>query len=156
MKKKVLVLLILFLLVITSCSKKINQNDNIKRYYLEEKYYNKGKFVSVSSNELENIKQESFLLYIYNNFCNMAIPCENIFEEFMDKYDIDIVSIPFTDFKETSLYNSVRYAPSIIVIEKGKVLDYLDANSDDDLLKYQDVSELEKWLNNYVYFTKKK
>ena len=72
----------------------------------------------------------------------------------MKKYNIDFVSIPFDKFKETKYYENVKYAPSIIIIKEGEIIDYLDANSDDDFNKYEDEKEFEKWLDNYVYFGK--
>ena len=80
---------------------------------------------------------------------------EDIFNEFMKKYNISIVSLPFGSFKNTVLYEKVRYAPSLIIIKNGEIISYLDANSDDDLPKYQDVHELELWLDNYINFSYK-
>ena len=59
------------------------------------------------------------------------------------------------EYKKTSYFNEVRYAPSIIVISKGKVLAYLDANKDEDLNKYQDSDEFESWLSEHIYLEKK-
>ena len=67
---------------------------------------------------------------------------------------IDIISIPFLKYKDTSLYNKVKYAPSIIIVDRGKVISYLDANNNSDTIKYQDENEFEKWLNNYIYLSK--
>ena len=52
-------------------------------------------------------------------------------------------------------YDKVLYAPSLIIIKKGEIIDYLDANSDEDLDKYQDVKKLELWLDNYINFSYK-
>ena len=72
----------------------------------------------------------------------------------MKKYKIDFLSIPFEEFKNTNIYKTVKYAPSVILVEKGNVVAYLDAESDDDLNKYQDINEFEEWMNNYVYFSR--
>ena len=91
------------------------------------------------------------IIYTYNNFCNFPIHCENIFKEFMDKYKIDFISIPFSEFKNTSFYKSISYAPSIIIVNNGIVIDYLKADSDNDYDKYQKVSAFEEWLSEYIY-----
>lgn len=72
----------------------------------------------------------------------------------MDKYKIDFLSIPFEEFKETNLYKEVKYAPSIIIVNKNKVMGYLDANSDSDISKYQDVYEFEEWLSKFINFNR--
>ena len=84
----------------------------------------------------------------------MTIPCENIFQEFMTKYKIDFLSISFEEFKTTKFYQTIKYAPSVLVVEQGNIVAYLNANSDDDLEKYQDTNKFEEWLNNYIYFSK--
>lgn len=71
----------------------------------------------------------------------------------MDQYEVRFLSIPFEDFKNTNFYNKVKYAPSIIIVKKGKVISYLDANSDDDLNKYQDVDVFSEWIKKYIYLS---
>ena len=70
------------------------------------------------------------------------------------KNNISILSMPFSEFKKTVFYDTVKYAPSIIIVDKGKVIKYLDANKDEDLEKYQDVDKFEKWLNENIYLKK--
>ncbi len=129
-------------------------NHDSNKIYLSNKYYNDGNFIKVKSDDLNNLENENYILFTYNNYCNMSKPCEDIFKEFMEKYKINFLSMPFDEFKKNDFYKKVKYAPSVIVVKKGKIVAYLDANSDDDLVKYQDVNEFEKWLDNYVYFSK--
>lgn len=129
-------------------------NHDSNKIYLSNKYYNDGNFIKVKSDDLNNLENENYILFTYNNYCNMSKPCEDIFKEFMEKYKINFLSMPFDEFKKNDFYKKVKYAPSVIIVKKGKIVAYLDANSDDDLVKYQDVNEFEKWLDNYVYFSK--
>ncbi len=147
---KKFILICITLLLLTGC----NNKNNIEIFKLENKYYNTNEFIKVSDNDLEELinNKESFIVFTYNNYCNLKIPCDQIFEEFMNNNNISIVSIPFESFKETSLYKGIKYAPSIIIIKKGKVIDYLDAASDEDLNKYQDVDEFTNWLKTYIEF----
>ena len=154
MLKKIFLISIL-IISITGCTKKINQNDNKERIYLSSNYYNKGEFISVKQEDLNNLGKETYLLFTYNNYCSLPISCEEVFKKFMETYKIDMVSIPINEFKETKFYEIVKYAPSVMIIEKDKVIAYLDANSNEDLEKYQDTQEFAKWLNNYIYFFKK-
>ena len=151
--KKILIVLLISL-TLTGCIISKKQNDNKIRFYLSDKYYHTGEFVKVDNKSLEKLNKENFILFTYNPYCNLPISCEKIFEEFMKKYNIDFISIPFSNFKETSYYDNVKYAPSVMIIKEGEVIDYLDANDDKDLQKYQDEKEFEKWLDSYVYFGK--
>ena len=150
--KKIFIIMLSFL-ILTGC--KLNQNDGKERIYLSDNYYNKGEFIEIKSNDLLDKVNDTYILFTYNSYCSLPVPCEDIFKSFAKKYDIDFISISFEEFKNTKFYNTVKYAPSIIIIKNNEIVDYLDANSDKDLNKYQDQKEFESWLDNYIYFTKK-
>ncbi|MGM9850329.1 MAG: thioredoxin domain-containing protein [Bacilli bacterium] len=141
---KKVVLFIITLLLITGCKEK-----NIEKFYLNNKYYNEGKFITIKN--IDDLKNDTYVLYTYNNYCTFKKPCENVFKEYMEKYKIDFYGMPFDSFKKTSLYKEVRYAPSIILVKDGKIIDYLDANKNKDLDKYQDAKKFEEWINKYIY-----
>ena len=123
---KKIVVIVLSVFLLTGCfSNKTNQEDGTKRIYLTSSYY------------------------------NLAVSCDKIFESFMKKYSIDFISIPFDKFKGTYLYETVKYAPSVIIVKDKEVVSYLDANSDEDLDKYQDETAFESYLNKYIYFNDK-
>ena len=152
MIKKIFILTVLILSISTGCFNKINENNTTDKIYLNDKYYNKGEFKKIKN--LSNLDNDNYILFTYNNYCDLAIPCENIFKDFMTKYKIDFLSMPFEEFKKTEFYKTIKYAPSIVIIKKGSIIAYLDANSDEDLEKYQDVNKFEEWLNNYIYISK--
>ena len=155
MKKRIIILIPIFLIILLISLITVQKNKNIDKFYLNDKYYENGKFIEIDNKEIQKLKKESYILFTYNNYCTLPIPCEYIFEEFMSKYNISFISIPFSKFKKTSYYHKVKYAPTIIIINKGKIVAYLDANSDKDLTKYQDINEFDKWINKYIYLYKK-
>lgn len=124
------------------------------KIYLTDKYYNEGKFVE--DIDISTIKSENYILYTYNPYCSFETPCEDVFKSFMEKNKIDIVSLPFSKFKNTYLYHKIKYAPSIIIVKNGKVVAYLDANSDKDTQKYQDEKIFETWIKKYIYINNDK
>ena len=142
--KKVILLIILILLV--GCSKK-------DRVYLDDEFYGQSKFIKISEEKIEELKdiKSTYVLYTYNNFCTMPIPCEDIFEEFMKENNISFYSIPFSKFKNTYLHETIKFAPTIAIIKNGKILNYLDANSNKDYDYYQDVNKFTNWMTNQIY-----
>lgn len=150
MKKITLITLAIFL-ILTGCS-----NKEITKVYLSDKYYKDSNFISLTADEISNLKDDTYLLYTYNNYCTLEVPCESIFNSFMSLYNISIISIPFDEYKNTSFYKKVKYAPTVILISKGKIITYLDADSDNDLDKYQDIIAFTKWLDTYIYLTNTK
>ena len=130
------------------------KEEKIEKFYLSDKYYNHGEYITTTSEELKNLDKDNYIIYTYNNFCIFTTPCDEIFKVVMDKYKIDIVSVPFSELKKTEYYKEVKLAPSIVLIKDGKVVTYLRADSDEDFKKYQDSKEFEKWLDKYIYLEK--
>lgn len=143
---KRIILLVLVILSMTGCTK-----ENSK-FYLNDEYYNAGKLVDIDSKELTNIlkSNDSFILFTYNPYCNFKVSCENVVENFSKNNNITIFKIPFEEFKNTKLYNTIKYAPSIILINNGKIETYLDPNEDEDSIKYQEEKALKDYIEMYV------
>ena len=153
MKRKIFfpVIVILVVLVLFAVCLSFKHN---KKIYLSDKYYNNGSFIDIDSDQLSKLNNDKYVLFTYNNYCSLAIPCDEVFKKFMEKYNIDFLTMPFEEFRKTDLYKEVKYGPSVIVVNKNKIVSYLDANKDDDINKYQDTYEFEKWLDKFIYFNK--
>ena len=147
--KKILLILLLVPLLLVGCT---NKDEKV---YLSDKYYNQGTYIDIVDKDMDKLKNDTYLLFVYNQFCNFKIPCDEIFQKVMNEHKVDVLSMSIDEYKTTSYFNTVRYAPTIIVISKGKVLAYLDANKDEDLDKYQSPDDFEKWLTEHVYLDKK-
>ena len=123
-----------------------------KKFSLENKYYNNKGLVSVSGDNVDELvnSKKSFILFTYNNYCNFSIPCDEVFESVSKSSNVEILKINFMDFKNTLLYENVKYAPTVIIVNKGRIIDYLDANADEDIDLYQNEDKFKKWLSSYV------
>jgi hypothetical protein len=129
-----------------------------KKYYIDSKYYKGNTFVETNGIELDSLldQEESMIVFTYNTYCPFKVPCEDVYREFMKKNNIRIVYISFEEFKNCNLYDYVKYAPSIILIKKGRIVQYLDPNSKEDVNRYQDIDEFEKWIKKYIYLDNNK
>ena len=133
-------------LFLTACT-------NSSRFSIEKEYYKESKFINVKSEDIEKLKEnkKSFIVFTYNNYCILETPCDEIFKKVMDKYSLSFLYLPYEEMKNTFIYNEVKMAPSVILIKEGNIVAYLDAESDEDLPKYQDVDEFDKWLNSFIF-----
>lgn len=133
-------------LLLTACT-------NSSKFSIEKEYYKESKFINVKSEDIEKLKEnkKSFIVFTYNNYCILETPCDEIFKKVMDKYSLSFLYLPYEEMKNTFIYNEVKMAPSVILIKEGKIVAYLDAESDEDLPKYQDVDEFDKWLNSFIF-----
>lgn len=154
MNKKIIIsTIILTFIIIVPATLMMNKYE---KFYIEDKYYTDGEFIKIDSEELNKLidSKESFLLYTYNDYCSLKIPCDDIFKEVMEENSISIYSIRYEEFEKTKYIKKVKFAPSVLIIKDSKIISYLDANKKEDLDKYQDTSEFKKWLESYIYLSK--
>lgn len=147
-KKYVAISLVIIFIVMFIIFKK-NYGGSI---ILEENLYGSTDFIKINSASLNKkiADKKSFVVFVYNNFCSLPIPCEEIFSSYQKNNNIAFYSIKYDDYKETVLNEEVKYAPSIIIVSKGKIIDYLDANKDEDTDKYQKLDAFTEWINKYL------
>ena len=127
-----------------------------EKFYLEDTYYNKGGLKNTTIKEVNNLikNKKSFILFTYNDFCSFSVPCDSVFEESSNKLNIEILQIPYRDFKKTVLNKKLEYGPSVLIINKGKIVKYLDTEKDNDKELYQDTKKFNSWLQKYIYIQK--
>ena len=154
--KIILIVVILLVLIIIGILLFVNSSKKIEKFYLDDEYYNELGLVTVEKDDLEKLLSEkkNFLLFIYNDVCSFKIPCDTIYDKVAKDNKFEILQMNFREFKDTSLYGKVKYAPSVIVIKDGKIVDFLDAESDEDLDRYQDGDKFLEWLSSYIYLNK--
>lgn len=82
-----------FCLLLTGCI-------NNQKINLSKKFYNNGKYIDIKSNQINKYKNDNFVIFTYNSYCNLEVPCEKIFQKVMNKYKIDFLSIKIDEFKK--------------------------------------------------------
>lgn len=150
MKNKNIFIIIGIIVLITII---IFLNFNLKsKINLSEQYYQYGTIKDITKEELltKINNKENFILFTNNNFCTFKISCEEIFKESAQELNITILKIPFDEFKTTKLHDTIKFAPSVIIIKEGKIIEYLDPEKNDDLSKYQDKKEFTSWIKEYI------
>lgn len=154
MKKKVVIIILILILILLSIGSFFLLNHNEKTFYLEDNYYGKKQITEINFDELEELikKKESFAVFIYQPLCVTSSDFESILNEFVNDKKIIIYKIKFSDIKDTNLGNLIEYYPSFAIFNKGKLIDYLEADKDSDVDYYTSMSGFENWFNKYVKF----
>jgi hypothetical protein len=121
-------------------------------FYLEDKYYNQEVSIEISNLELENkIKnKESFALFIHQPACSKSYEFNKIQSLYQQNNNISFNKILFEDLQKTKLSKEIKYFPSFAIFNNGELVDFLDAESNDDILKYKEYDEFSNWSNSYV------
>lgn len=146
--RKCIILIIILSVFIVGCSE--------KKFYLSGEYY-KSDVLEIKNDELSKLidNEKSFILFVYNPFCNFKISCEEVFVNTLKEENITLLKIPFDSFKLSKFYKKVKYGPSILIIKNGKLFKYLDASDDNDYNMYQDEDKFKEWLSLYIYLSER-
>lgn len=146
--KKYIILIVILSFFIVGCSE--------KKFYLSGEYY-KSDVIEINNNELDKLlnNDKSFILFVYNPFCNFKVSCEEVFTNTLRDENITLLKIPFDSFKSSKFYKKVKYGPSILIVNNGKLVKYLDASDDNDYDIYQDEEKFKEWLSLYIYLSKR-
>ena len=149
MNKKLFIIPILLLIaIIIVIIKSLPDN----KFYLEDNYYGKSQIIEIDKDKLENLidDKESFALFIYQPACVNSSNFEKVIKEFLEENSITIYMIAFSSIKETSLGENVKYYPSFAIYNKGKLIDNLEADKNDDLKYFESKKGFKEWFTSYV------
>ena len=152
LNKKILWIIPLLLLISIIIGIIVTRNMPEKKFYLEDKYYGGSDFIEIKTSNLEKLidDKESFALFVYQPACVTSANFEQILKDFSNSNNIEIYKIAFSDIKDTSLSKYIKYYPSFAIFNKGNMVSYLDANSDNDLKYYESKDEFQKWFTSFV------
>ena len=120
---------------------------------LSEEFY--GKFTdyeSLSVEEYEDLikNNKTFVVFVDQGGCETATTLRGFVRDWAIEAKVKVRRIAFSKMKETSMYRVVKYYPSVVVIEKGKVRTFLRADSGEDADKYNDYNAFKSWIEQYI------
>lgn len=153
MKKKWLIISIVALIIVvaTIVVFLIFKNQS-KIFSLESKYYNTGEKIEINISELEELisDKESFVVFVSQDMCLASSNFEVVINDFLEEYPITIYEINYSELKESDLGDFLEHYPSFVIYKNGKMVDFLDANADEDTDYYKTADGLRSWLTTYI------
>ena len=153
MKKKWLIISIVALIIVVAAIVVflIFQNQS-KIFSLESKYYNTGEKIEINISELEELisDKESFVVFVSQDMCLASSNFEVVINDFLEEYPITIYEINYSELKESDLGDFLEHYPSFVIYKNGKVVDFLDANADEDTDYYKTKEGFKNWVTQYV------
>lgn len=147
-KNKLIITTLLIVIIVIAL---IIYNNN-KHFSLEKKYYGVNKFSELEANKLEDLikEKESFAIFIYQPLCINSYNFNKVITEFAYQYQMSFYKMEYSKIANTILENKIKYYPSFVIINKGVIVDYLDAESDNDLNAYNSLEGFKSWFSKYV------
>ena len=127
-----------------------------QKFYLEDKYYANP---VAQETELSNINKlikdkESFVLFIYQPLCTTSYSLSGILDTYSKETGLSYYTIQYSKIKGTETFDYIKYYPSFVIFKKGKMVDFLDAESDDDTEKFKESKAFADWLESYIKIKK--
>lgn len=147
MKNKILVLVILILMIV-GCGN--------KKFYLEDEYYENGVITDITLEEINDLEmnEKSFMVFVYLPGCTSCAQFRTVLNEYIETHKLEFYTISINDLNDSKIKDHVQFAPSLVLFNKGKIVDALDATSNEDKSALTSVDGLNKWLEEYIYLTK--
>lgn len=144
--------LMIIILVLTACT-------SSKRITLENKYYNTdSSLIEIDQDKLLELEKskENFIVFVYLPNCITSYNFNNLLMEFLNKNQMSFYKISSTEVDSTKISEKIKYYPSLVIYQDGKIIAYLDANDDEEIKYFEDIDELSAWIYKYVNFNYQK
>lgn len=123
---------------------------------IDAEYYCDDKCVlelsNISVNEYEEMinSNKSFVVFIDQGGCATADKIHEFLDRYANTNKFTIFQLWYTEAKNSSLGEYVKFYPSVAVISHGKVIAWLRADSDEDAPAYNYYEDFENWMNQYI------
>lgn len=122
-------------------------------YIVNNEVTNTISFKEINNKVLET--EDTILLFTYLQGCSACTAFKQIINDLKLYNDLDIYQIEFNQLNTINIeLDELKYAPSLIIIKDGEVLDYLDSSKEEDKEYYKKASSLSEWLSNYIDINK--
>ena len=129
-------------------------NMSRNHFRLDASDYGISEEISIDDNDYAEMIREkrSFVVFVDKPGCLKTESMGDWLKDFPEEMQFKYYNLHWADAKKTSLYDYVKYTPSIALINNGRVVTWLKADSDEDEKYYNDPEALKEWLKTYIIF----
>lgn len=109
-------------------------------------------FTELTKADYEDLikKKKSFVIFVDQTGCDGADRLRKFSTDYFPENKVKIYKMMFSELKETTLHEKVKYYPSIVVIRKGAVRTFLRADSDEDADAFNQYGSFIDWVNQRI------
>lgn len=122
---------------------------------MDEGLYGDGGLIELSGEEYNELVRDerSFVVVVRMEVCPAGFPVTDTVKVLANQKDIKIYSLKDVEYKKTNLVEMIKYLPTVVIVRDGEVVDFLDAEDDEDLGRYRGAGELGEWVEQYFVIT---
>lgn len=120
---------------------------------LDAEYYGEfGDFMELDAAGYEALvaEKKSFVVFVDQGGCTTADRLRGYVSEWASTAGVRVYRMMFSEVKESSLHEYVKYYPSFAVVSRGAVAGFLRADADEDAAAYNDYGEFVGWVGKYL------
>jgi len=152
--KLALVLIALFCVVVFFGGYFLTKNLAPNKFKIEPELYGTNEAIDIKKDDYEKLieTKKSFVILVDKPDCYTSENVRGFMAEFPDDIQFKYYRIMWSQMRDSSLHEQVKFAPSVAIIRSGQVVDFLDADSDEDTAKYNDAQALQNWITKYIDF----
>lgn len=152
MKNKLLIILPVTIVAILAIACAIFFTTRSNAFRLDDQYYGSASIEPVSVSTLQQLvdQKSSFAVFVSQPSCRASAELENILQSFTEQHQIHFYEIAFSDLKSLSFAEEVRFYPSFLIFKNGQLVDFLEADNDEDAAAYTSVDGFETWFTKNV------
>ncbi len=123
-----------------------------QKFSLSPQYYEDTGFHDIDTAGLQQLINDktSFALLIWQPACQTSADFEQVVKDFSEQNHLSLEKINFTSARKSGLVGELKYYPSVALYREGKLVTFLDADSDEFLEYYKSVEGFSKWWEKYI------
>ncbi len=117
-------------------------------FYLDEKYYGESRLEEVDAERLQELINEggAFGVLVHQPMCAVSTELVAVVEQFQSEQNMSFYKIAFSKLKEGGVAEELKYYPSFLIYREGKLVDFLEADNNEDTEKYKNLGEFSDWF----------
>lgn len=122
------------------------------QFALSPEYYGTSEIETISLDDLQTLigDRKSFGLFVSQPACQASADFERHLDEFLTAQPLKFYEISFSTLKDSQVIPDLHFYPSFVIFHDGKVVDFLEANSDEDAAAYTSADGFSDWFTHYV------
>ena len=123
-------------------------------FRLDDEYYGESEMIELYKDEYEKLiaEQKTFVVMIDKVGCKTTETMRDNMASFPDDLKFKYYRMMWSEVRESSLHEYVKFTPSVAIIYKGKVKAWLQADRDEDSEYFNSAEALKQWLQKYIIF----
>ncbi len=126
--------------------------NKLEKFKLSEDVGKAGQLTEITASEFEKMiaTRRNFIVVAHMVVCPAEFPLLDTARQYVKEAGVPVYGMVEDEFKKTAMAEVVRFLPSAVIYREGKMVDYLDAEADEDVRFYGSAQDFGEWVEKWV------